>query len=52
MTTTAAVEQYDVVETIGKGTFGTVSKIKRKADGRVCFRLMKVLINRPLYGKK
>lgn len=30
-----AVENYEVIETIGKGTFGTVSKIKRKADGRV-----------------
>jgi hypothetical protein len=33
--TSGAVENYEVIETIGKGTFGTVSKIKRKADGRV-----------------
>ena len=31
------VENYDVLEVIGKGTFGTVSKIRRKSDGRVSF---------------
>jgi hypothetical protein len=28
-------EQYEVVQVIGKGSFGTVSKIKRRADGKV-----------------
>jgi hypothetical protein len=29
------LDMYEVVQTIGKGSFGTVSKIRRKADGRV-----------------
>jgi hypothetical protein len=31
----SAVEQYDVVEVIGKGSFGVVSKIRRREDGKV-----------------
>ena len=29
------MDQYDVLGVIGKGSFGTVSKIRRKADGRL-----------------
>ena len=29
------LDQYDLVGVIGKGSFGTVSRIRRKADGRV-----------------
>ena len=29
------VEDYDVIETIGSGSYGTCRKIKRKADGKV-----------------
>ena len=28
------MEKYDKIEDIGKGSFGTVAKIKRKSDGR------------------
>ena len=31
----AALEAYDVIEPLGKGSFGTVSKIRRRSDGRV-----------------
>lgn len=31
-------EHYDVLEAIGRGSFGTVSRIRRKADGRVSGR--------------
>ena len=31
----STVDMYEIVSTIGKGSFGTVSKIRRKADGRV-----------------
>lgn len=30
-----ATDQYDVLEVIGKGSFGVVSKIRRKEDGKV-----------------
>ena len=29
------MEMYEKLEVIGKGSFGTVCKIKRKADGRI-----------------
>ena len=29
--------QYEILGTIGQGSFGTVQKVKRKADGRVSF---------------
>jgi NIMA (never in mitosis gene a)-related kinase len=29
------MENYEKVQDIGKGSFGLVSKIKRKADGKV-----------------
>jgi hypothetical protein len=29
------LEMYELVQVIGKGSFGTVSKIRRKTDGRV-----------------
>lgn len=29
------MENYEVVGLIGKGSFGSVSKIRRKADGRI-----------------
>jgi hypothetical protein len=29
------MENYEKITDIGKGSFGVVSKIKRKADGRV-----------------
>ena len=28
-------EKYDFIEEIGKGSFGSVSKVRRKSDGRV-----------------
>jgi hypothetical protein len=31
----APLEMYDIVQVIGKGSFGTVSKIRRRQDGRV-----------------
>lgn len=31
-----SADHYEVVQVIGKGSFGTVSKIRRKIDGRVC----------------
>ena len=30
-----SLDMYELVQVIGKGSFGTVSKIRRKADGRV-----------------
>jgi len=33
----STVDMYEIVSTIGKGSFGTVSKIRRKADGRVSY---------------
>lgn len=33
------LESYEVLELIGKGTFGKVSKIKRKEDGKVRLKL-------------
>jgi hypothetical protein len=35
----STVDMYEIVSTIGKGSFGTVSKIRRKADGRVSFQI-------------
>jgi hypothetical protein len=32
---TNPLDNYELVQVIGKGSFGTVSKIRRKADGRV-----------------
>lgn len=29
------LEQYQLVSNIGKGSFGVISKVKRKDDGRV-----------------
>lgn len=31
----SALDQYEVLNVLGKGSFGTVSRIRRKADGRV-----------------
>lgn len=28
-------ELYEIISTIGKGSFGTVYKVQRKADGRI-----------------
>jgi len=30
------LDEYEVVSTIGSGSYGTCKKIKRKSDGRVC----------------
>ena len=35
----ASLDMYELVATIGKGSFGTVSKIRRKTDGRVSAHL-------------
>ena len=35
----STVDMYEIVSTIGKGSFGTVSKIRRKADGRVSLQI-------------
>lgn len=32
----AKLADYEVLEAIGTGCFGTVSKIQRKSDGKVC----------------
>lgn len=39
-----SLEQYERIGTIGRGSFGTVAKICRKSDGRVCvsFTLLEV----------
>ena len=29
------IEDYDVIETIGSGSYGTCRKIRRKCDGKV-----------------
>ena len=29
------MDKYELIEHIGKGSFGVVSKIKRKADGKI-----------------
>lgn len=29
------MENYEVISNIGKGSFGTVSKVRRKADGKI-----------------
>jgi hypothetical protein len=31
----SGIEAYEVIDVIGKGTFGTVSKIRRKEDNKV-----------------
>jgi len=31
----AGLDAYEVLQVIGKGSFGVVSKIKRKSDGKV-----------------
>jgi hypothetical protein len=31
----SGTDQYEVIEVIGKGSFGVVSKIRRKEDGKV-----------------
>lgn len=33
--TMSGVEKYEKIADIGKGSFGCVSKVKRKADGRI-----------------
>lgn len=33
--TTARIEDYDVLATIGTGSYGTCKKIRRKADKKV-----------------
>lgn len=35
MPKTAQLENYEVLTTIGTGTFGTCKKIRRKSDGKV-----------------
>ena len=35
MNTAVSLDQYEVIGVIGKGSFGTVSRIRRKADGRI-----------------
>ena len=39
----STLSQYEVVEVIGKGSFGCVSKLRRKADGRVCDMLVDLI---------
>ena len=29
------MEKYELIENIGKGSFGVVSKVKRKTDGKL-----------------
>lgn len=29
------MENYDILNILGKGSFGTISKIRRKSDGKV-----------------
>jgi len=29
------MDKYELIENIGKGSFGVVSKVRRKADGKV-----------------
>ena len=29
------MDKYELIENIGKGSFGVVSKIKRKSDGKI-----------------
>lgn len=36
----SALEQYERIGTIGKGSFGTVVKVKRKHDNRVSSRAL------------
>ena len=41
--TGGGLSQYEVLGTIGQGSFGTVQKVKRKADGRVSFMHVSVV---------
>lgn len=43
--TVAKLEDFEVLQTIGTGSFGTCRKVRRKADGKVCsyWRLCSVL---------
>ena len=43
--TVAKLEDFEVLQTIGTGSFGTCRKVLRKADGKVCsyWRLCSVL---------
>ena len=34
--TVAKLEDFEVLQTIGTGSFGTCRKVRRKADGKVC----------------
>lgn len=34
----STLDSYEVLSTLGKGSFGTVSKVRRKADNRVSGR--------------
>ena len=39
------LDTYEVLQVIGKGSFGVVSKIRRKADGKVrVLRIMMIFI--------
>ena len=47
------MSDYEVLDTLGKGSFGTVSRIKRKRDGKVratplhscrCFPLLRTFV--------
>ena len=48
-----SMSDYEVLDTLGKGSFGTVSRIKRKRDGKVratplhscrCFPLLRTFV--------
>ncbi|KAL9125497.1 MAG: hypothetical protein Q9217_005310 [Psora testacea] len=38
MATSAEPEKYELLETIGRGSFGTIRKVRRKSDGHVLCR--------------
>lgn len=39
------LEQYEVLETIGSGSYGTCKKVRRKSDSKVCLRFKVAFIH-------